>query len=180
MEFFEVIEKRYSYKGRFLPDAIPLATLELIAKAGLSAPTGNNSQCVKLIILPDKESLAPLCKVAHSDGLNTAPAAIAIVTDHSRSVGKYNFEVEDYAAAAENMLLSAVALGYVSVWLDGPFLDDEPQKAALTALGIPEEGYRLCAVIPIGLPDGEGSRRTKLPFAERVSYGRWDGGRASF
>jgi Nitroreductase len=173
MEFFEVLESRYSYKGRFLPDAVPLDKLELIAKAGLSAPTGNNSQCVKLIILPDKESLAPLCKVANSDGLNSAPAAIAIVTDHSRSVGKYNFEVEDYAAAMENMLLSSVALGYVSVWLDGPFLDEEPQKAACEALGIPAEGYHLRAVVPVGLPDGEGSRRTKLPFNERVGYGRF-------
>ena len=174
MDFFEVIENRYSYKGRFLPDAVPLDNLELIAKAGLSAPTGNNSQCVKLIILPDRKSLEPLCKVAGSEGLNTAPAAIAIVTDHSRSVGKYNFEVEDYAAAAENMLLSAVALGYVSVWLDGPFLDEEPQKAARAALGIPEEGYHLRALIPIGLPGGEGSRRTKLPFDERVYYGKWN------
>jgi len=174
MEFFDVIENRYSYKGRFLPDAIPLETLELIAKAGLSAPTGNNSQCVQLIILPDRESLAPLRAIAGGDGLHTAPAAIALITDHSRTAGsKYNFEVEDYAAATENMLLSAVALGYAAVWLDGPFLDEAPQLAARAALGIPEEGYHLRVVIPIGLPEGEGSRRTKLPFNERVYYGRY-------
>ena len=177
MEFFEVIENRYSYKGRFLPDAVPLGSLELIAKAGLAAPSGNNSQCVQLIILPDSESLEPLRKIAGGDGINTAPAAIALITDHSRTVGgKYNFEVEDYAAATENILLSAVALGYAAVWLDGPFLDEEPQLAARAALGLPAEGFHLRVLIPIGLPDGEGSRRTKLPFNERVyyrSYGRF-------
>ncbi|MDR2571700.1 MAG: nitroreductase family protein, partial [Oscillospiraceae bacterium] len=51
MDFFEAVEKRYSHKEKFLPDAVPVEDLERIAKAGLAAPTGNNSQCVKLIIL---------------------------------------------------------------------------------------------------------------------------------
>jgi len=175
MEFFEVLEKRYSYKGRFLPDAVPIETLELIANAGLSAPTGNNSQCVRLIILPDRASIEPLAAVAHSDALRTAPAAIVLITDTSTQTGKYNFEVEDYAASAENMLLSVVALGYASVWLDGPFLDEIPKKAAADALGIPETGWRLRVVIPVGLPDGEGSRRPKMAFDERVSYNVFGG-----
>ena len=174
MEFFEVLAKRYSYKGRFLPDAVPLESLELIATAGLSAPTGNNSQCVRLIILPDRDALEPLCTVANSDALRTAPAAIVLYTDSSTQSGRFNFEVEDYAASAENMLLSCVALGYASVWLDGPFLDEIPKKAAADALGIPD-GCRLRVVIPVGLPDGEGSRRPKMTFGERVSYRRFGG-----
>jgi len=167
--FFDIIEKRYSHKEKFLPHSVPVADLETIAKAGLAAPTGNNTQCVRLIILPDRASVQPLCDITQTSGLLTAPAAIAVLTDRHAQIGKYNFEVEDYAAAAANMLLAVTALGYVSVWLDSPFFGETEQKAALTALNAPE-GCHLRVVLPIGLPDGEGTRRKKLTFNERVSY----------
>ena len=173
MDFFEVVEKRYSHKEEFLPDPVPLEILERIAKAGLAAPTGINSQCVRLVILPDRNALQPLCNVSPTIGLETAPAAIALLTDRSVQTWKYNFEIEDYAAAAENMLLAATALGYVSVWLDGPFLlDENKQKAALKVLNAPET-YRLRVVLPIGLPCKSPSRRSKMPFNERVYYGKF-------
>ena len=172
MDFFETVEKRYSHKEKFLPDAVPLKDLEQIAKAGLAAPTGNNSQYVRLVILPDRTALQPLCDVAPTDGLSTAPAAIAVLTDPSAQKFQWNFEVEDYAAAATQMLLAAVSLGYVSLWLDSPYFDEAKQKAALKVLGAPD-GYHLRVVLPIGLPDGPGSKRDKMPFNERVSVGRF-------
>ncbi|MDR2531282.1 MAG: nitroreductase family protein [Oscillospiraceae bacterium] len=176
MDLFEAIEKRYSHKEKFLPDAVPLFDLERIAGAGLAAPTGMNSQCVRLIILPDREAVQPLCDVAPTDGMLTAPAAIAVLTDSSKQKAPkgelYNFEIEDYSAAAGNMLLAAVALGYASLWLDSPFFDSEKQKAAIEVLGAPE-GYNLRVVLPIGKPDGAGTRREKMGFSERVSYGKF-------
>ena len=169
MDFFEAVEKRYSHKELFLPDIVPPEHLRQIAKAGLAAPTGNNSQCVRLIILPDRASLKPLCEIAPAKGLLTAPAAIAVLTDRNAQTGKYNFEVEDYSAAAAGMLLAVTALGYVSVWLDSPFFDEEKQKAALMALNAPDS-YHLRVVLPVGLPDSEGARRPKMAFNERVSY----------
>jgi len=172
MDFFETVEKRYSHKERFLPDPVPLEDLELIAKAGLAAPTGNNSQYVRMIILPDRTALQPLCDIAPTDGLRTAPAAIAVLTDPSAQRYQWNFEMEDYSASAAQMLLAITALGYVSVWLDSPYFDEAKQKAALDLLGAPE-GYHLRVVLPVGLPDGEGKRRDKMAFEERVSYGKF-------
>jgi nitroreductase len=174
MDFFEIVEKRYSHKERFLPDSVPLKDLELIAKAGLAAPTDNNSQCVRLIILPDRASLRLLCDAVPTEGLRTAPAAIAVLTDPSAQKSGHNFEIEDYSAAAAQMLLAVTELGYVSVWLDSPYFDDNKQKAALKALGAPD-GYHLRVVLPVGLPDGAGARRDKMSFNERVSYGRFGG-----
>ena len=171
MDFFEVVEKRYSHKERFLPDAVPIVDLERIAKAGLAAPTGNNTQCVKLVILNGRDELQPLCDIAPTEGMQTAPAAIALLTDSTGHKPPYNFEVEDYAAAAVQILLAATALGYSSLWLDSPFFDEDNQKAALAALGAPSR-YLLRVVLPIGFPEGEGSRRNKLTFNERVSYGK--------
>jgi len=174
MDFFEVIEKRYSHKEKFLPDSVPLENLELIAKTGITAPSGGNSQCVRLIILPDRAAIQPVCDIAPTAGLTTAPAAIAVLTsaEAAAQTGEFNFEREDYSAAVENMLLAAVALGYESLWLDFPWFNADNRKAALAVLGAPE-GYHLHAVLPIGFPDGSGTRRGKLPFSERVSYGKF-------
>lgn len=171
MDFFEAVEKRYSHKEAFLPDAVPLEALNQIAKVGLLAPNGQNKQCVTLVILKDKEALKPLSDVAPTMGLKTAPAAIAVLTDSSEQPGFHNFEVEDYSAAVGEMVLAITALGYATVWLDSPYFSKENQAAALKVLNAPK-GYTLRVVLPIGLPDGEGSRRGRLPFETRVFYGR--------
>jgi len=172
MDFFEVVEKRYSHKERFLPDAVPLDNLERIAAAGLAAPSGSNSQCVRLVILKNREEIKPFSDIFGHGGLESAPAAIAVLTDSSKQAVDLNFELEDYSAAVENMLLAAVALGYASLWLDYLFFADDAQKIALEMLGAPA-GYHLHVLMPVGVPDGSGTRREKLPFSERVSYGRF-------
>jgi len=225
MNIFNVISARYSHKEKFLPEAVPLADLEKIAQAGLDAPSGANRQTVRLIILPDKESIAPLSAVAAHGGIESAAAAIAVLTDGSlspadavplessgfaafrkqsgladvnlsvcdtsqrkidllsteqrgladpseagdRGQRSLIFEKEDYSAAVQNMLLAATALGYSSLWLDSPYFSEENQKRAKEVLGAPDT-FHLWAVLPIGKPDGEGTRREKLPFKQRVFY----------
>ena len=173
MNIFEAMEKRYSHKERFLSDPVPIAALEQIAKVGIDAPSGVNRQTVQLIILPDRAALDPVSALTTHGGLSTAPAAIAVLTNSSLSPpDSMNFEKEDYSAAVENMLLAATALGYVSLWLDSPYFDAGREQATKELLGIPES-FKLWAMLPIGKPDGEGTRREKLPFSARVSYGRY-------
>ena len=170
MNVFEAITRRYSHKEGFLPDTVPIADLNRIAQAGLDAPSGANRQTVQLVILPDREAIASLCDIFPTAGMKTAPTAIAVLTDGSLTPqNDFNFEKEDYSAAIENMLLAVTGLGYVSLWLDSPYFCDDRQKKALLALNAPEH-FHLWAVLPIGKPDGEGSRREKLPFEKRVSY----------
>ena len=173
MDVLQAISNRYSHKEDFLPDAVPIEDLNRIAQAGLDAPSGNNRQTVRLIVLPDRQTLDPVCEIHPTAGLRTAPAAIAVLTDSSQIPSDaMNFEKEDYSAAVENMLLAATGLGYVSLWLDSPYFCAEREKKAREVLGAPEH-FRLWAVLPIGKPDGEGSRREKLMFSQRVSYGRF-------
>jgi len=168
MTVFEAIEARYSHKEKFLPNPVPLADLEKIARAGLTAPSGNNLQTVRLIILPDRKSLDPLCEIVSHQALATTPAAIALFTDGSLTAeGHTSFDMENYSAAMENILLAATAMGYSSLWLDYPYFDAGRQAASKKLLGLPE-ACRLWATIPIGKPDGEGSRRAKLPLESRL------------
>ena len=171
MSVFEAISTRYSHKEAFLPDPIPLEDLELIAKAGIEAPSGANRQSVRLVILPDRAALDTVAAAVSTEGLRTAPAAIALLTDKTVTPKEnaVNFEKEDYSAAMQNILLAATALGYSALWLDSPYWDEGKEKDTKSALGASDD-YKLWAVIPIGKPKGEGSRREKLPYDKMVFY----------
>jgi len=174
MNLFEAIEERYSHKEGFLPIPVPLTDLELIAKAGIAAPSGANRQTVRLIILPDREALNPISNLTPHMGLETAPAAIAVLTDTSTTPSdSMCFEREDYSAAVENMLLAATALGYASLWLDSPYFNTEKENAAKDLLGVPKT-FKLWAMLPIGKPNGKGTRREKLPYESRVFYCKYE------
>jgi nitroreductase len=172
MDFFDIVYARYSHKEGFLPDPVPLSDLERIALTGLAAPNGANRQLVRLVILPNREAVNPVSEIVPHIGLLTASAAIAVLTTDETPPNIPNFEKEDYAAAVENMLLSVTALGYAALWLDYPFINGETQKRTKEALGAPEN-YRLWLVMPIGKPDGPGSRRGKKPASERMFYGKY-------
>ena len=171
MDFFDIARTRYSYKHKFADTPVPLADIERIAAAGLSAPTGVNSQCASLIILGQDE-LRQLDAIVHTNAFATAPAAIALFTDPELQVGQHDFSMEDYAASTATMLLGAVALGYVGLWLDGVFFDADNQRKAKALLGIPDR-CNLHIVIPIGHPAEEEPRRPKKPYEQRVSYGKY-------
>ena len=170
MSLFDAIKLRYSHKDAFLPTPVPKEDLEKIAHAGLSAPTGMNTQSISLVLLPDRSALDPLCEIAPTIGLKTAPAAIALFAD--TTVPRYqgiSFELEDYSAACQNICLAATALGYSTLWLDSPFFVEENQKAAVKLLNAPA-GFNLKVVVPVGIPDGLGSRREKQPLSSRMHY----------
>ena len=170
MDFFEVIEKRYSHKERYLATPVPAEHLEKIARAGLMAPSGGNAQSVNLVILPDRAAMQPLCDIAAHPSLETAPAAIALFTDGSTQGDVNNFEIEDYSAACEHIQLAATALGYSCLWLDYIYLTNDKYRKAVESLLNAPESFHLRVVIPIGLPDGPGSRREKRPLSERMCY----------
>ena len=168
MNLYEAIEARYSHKEAFLPTPVPLADLEQIARAGLAAPSGVNRQTVQLVILKNREAMVPISALTPHIGLDTAPAAIAVLTDTTLTPpDRMNFEKEDYSAAVQNMLLMVTALGYASLWLDSPYFDAASQKAAKELLQVPDS-WHLWAVLPVGKPDGAGTRREKLPYEARV------------
>lgn len=169
MDFFDVIERRYSHKEKFLPTPVPIEHLEKLAIAGLLAPSGANAQSVNLVLLPDREALNPINEIIPHPGLDTAPAAIALLTDSSTQKSVINFEIQDYSAACENIHLAATAMGYGSLWLDYPLFNEAVHDSVLKVLNAPE-GFCLRVIIPIGLIDGEGSRREKLPLSTRLHY----------
>ena len=178
MDLFEAIERRYSYRGEFRDGPIPREHLERIARAGLAAPSGKNAQTTTFVIVDDPALLGEIrATKGGAPALAQARAIIACVIDREPErilLDAHHFQIEDCAAAVENMLLAITALGYASVWIDGWLrVDDRAQKIG-GLLGVPD-GKVVRIILPIGVPVEEGSRREKKPFEERAWFNRYGG-----
>jgi nitroreductase len=141
MDVFEAIRTRRSVRA-FTGEAIPREDLEKIVDAGRLAATGSNKQPWDFVVVTDRAMIEQL-KTA-SQWMEKAAAIIAVVMDPES-----RWWVEDGAAAVQNMLLAATALGYGSCWLEGYTLRHEDAFKVL--LGVPAE-KRLMTLVPVGVP----------------------------
>ena len=173
MDVFEAIARRHSYRGAFAPRAVPRTDLERIVDAGIRAPSGYNGQSTSFVVVDDRAVLARIAEATGSAPIAGAPAAIVVVMDPEATPGKdFRFGVEDYAAAAENMLLAITALGYATVWLDG-MLRREGRAAKVGALlGVPPS-REVRVILPVGAAAEAGTQHEKKPFAERAWFNAW-------
>ena len=121
MDVFEAIKKRHSYRGVFLDNPIPRADLQDIVKAGQQAPSGKNAQTTTFVIIDNSNLLKQIGDMHTIEAMHTAKAMVVCVVDKiPKPVYEgYSFQLEDCAAAVENMLLAVTALGYATVWIDG-------------------------------------------------------------
>ncbi len=72
--------------------------------------------------------------------------------------------LQSVAAAFENILLAAHALGYGSCWMTGPLV---AQEAFEEILGYGRERF-IAALLPLGVPDEHPSPRLRKPLEEIV------------
>jgi len=173
MDVFEAIARRHSYRGAFAPRAVPRGDLERIVGAGIQAPSGYNGQSTSFVIVDDPALLERLAEVTGSTLIAGAPAAIVVVMDPDATSGKdFRFGVEDYAAAAENMLLAVTALGYATVWLDGLLRREDRAAKVGALLGVPAS-REVRVILPLGVPVEAMRQREKRPFAERAWFNAW-------
>ena len=173
MNLFEAIKERYSYRGEFKP--VPLGRDELtkILEAGLAAPSGCNAQTTYLIGIDDPEIIKAMSSILKKPKALGAQAGICVVTHAYPVYRDMQFNVQDYSAAIENMLLAITASGYASYWIEGEITANrEVQKAIQKLLDIPEK-YELVCYLPIGVPLSPGSRAVKKPFSERAFFNRF-------
>jgi nitroreductase len=161
MDVFEAIRTRRSVRA-FTGEAIPLEDLEKIVDAGRLAATGSNKQPWDFIVVTDRGMIDQL-KTA-SQWMEKAAAIIAVVMDPES-----RWWVEDGAAAVQNMLLAATALGYGSCWLEGYTLRNEDAFKAL--LGVPAE-KRLMTLVPVGVPV-EWPTKEKKSLEEVIHWERY-------
>lgn len=125
------------------------------------------------VTAPD-ESIAELR--ARAAGLAGAPVYVVVCVHRRRRYVRADHEARvrpwdlvSAAAAMENLLLAASALGLGGCWLGVPTLRAERLKALL---GIPDDA-EVVGVTPLGYPDEAPGPRPRLPLAEVVHFDRW-------
>ncbi|WP_319525467.1 nitroreductase family protein [uncultured Desulfosarcina sp.] len=172
MDLFSAIETRTSCR-QFLPDPIEKSTIEKIISAGIRAPSPLNTQPWQFIVITDaKRKQAIHAEAEHCrawameesgwkwlgkyrmDFLLQAPVLIAVVGDPKGS-GMDMFQEDGpvgyllaCAAAVQNMLLAAHALGLGSLFFT---LYDKGRLRSI--LDIPENRTPV-AIVCIGKADG--------------------------
>ncbi len=165
MDVLEAIRDRRSIR-RYHTKDVPDEKLMQVLEAGRCAPSAHNSQPRKFIVVRDEKVRRELAQIAtYGSFLAEAPVAIAVVIDPSSS----NHPVEDGAAATQNMLLAAYALGLGSCWIGayGSGYEDRARRI----LGIPN-GKRLLSLISVGYPDESGGS-SRVELGKLICYERY-------
>ena len=172
MDVFEAIAKRHSYRGEFKDTPIPREHLTQIVHAGIRAPSGCNAQTTAFVIVDDPALIAELAAIVVKETVRSAKAVIVCVAEHRPVFGGMSFGVEDCAAAVENMLLAATALGYATVWFDGALRRESKAEQIAALLGVPKE-REVRVILPLGVPREVVAQRDRKPFAERAWFNRF-------
>ena len=166
MNTFDAIAGRFSYRGKYLPDAVPREHLTAIMQAGMDAPSGCNKQTTSFIAVDDPEILDRIRAIMPDVG-KTAPAIVFVLTREIIAYRDRVFNMQDYSAAIQNMLLAIHDLGYASCWVEGYVTDPDKIGDRMAAiLGVPDE-YKLVCYLPVGIPEMIPRRVRKKPFDQR-------------
>ena len=172
MDIFECIQKRYSYRGAYKNISVERVNLEKIIRAGITAPSGCNKQTTSFVGIDDPEILKSITDLIKKNGFGGGipPAGICVLTQKIPGYANVYFNVQDYSAAIENMLIAITALGYASCWIEGHITENtEIQNQIAEILNIPEK-YSVVGFLPVGIPETEGKRPQYKEFSERAWY----------
>ena len=123
--------------------------LEVVARAGINAPSGMNRQPWIVRVVEDQQLIADVNKAAGRSLFYDAPNLICVCTPAAGG-GEL-----DAGLLGENMMLAAQALGLGTVCLGGPvrfLLSNDKCKFFLDRLDIPAD-YKLNYILAIGYPN---------------------------
>jgi len=145
MDVLQAIKERRSIR-QYSQEPVSGDQLTRILEAGRWAPSRGNSQPWKFIVLNDDQMRKELAEAIPSGKfLAQAPQGIAVVVNPKAS----KHPEQEGAAAIQNMLLAAHALGLGTCWIS--VCGTEWAKTAAQVLGIPDEEW-LISVVSIGYP----------------------------
>jgi nitroreductase len=149
MEAMEAILGRRSirrYDGRPVTEG----QIEQILRAAMSAPSANNEQPWHFVVVTDRRTLDRIPTIhPYADMLKEAPLAILICGDTTleKSPGYW---VVDCAAATQNLLVAAYALGLGTVWL-GVYPRQQRMSDIAQLLRLPDH-IKPLALVAVGHP----------------------------
>lgn len=168
MDVYEAIKKRCSvraYEDRPIEDD----KLQRILDAGRHAPSGNNRQEWKFVVVRDEKLRSGLAKAADQAFVGQAPVVIAVVGLNPERVMACDIPADpvDCAIAIDHMTLAAVAEGLGTCWI-GHFDQDASRKL----LGVPPSA-KIIELLPMGYPAGGPKPKKRKDLGEVVCYDKF-------
>lgn len=160
-----------AYQGK----AVEKDKVEKLLRAGMAAPTAVNKQPWHFVVVADKKLLEALAETnTQADFTKDAPLAIVVCGDMTKAIegSGRDFWVQDCAAATENILLAAHAMGLGAVWT-GAYPLEKRSFEMSKVLKLPETMVPLSMIV-IGYPKGETKAKNKWD-AQKVSYNVYGG-----
>jgi nitroreductase len=169
VEFFELIEKRYSVRA-YRSDPVEEEKLEKVLEAARLAPTAANRQPFRILVVRTAGREDELKRVYERNWFVQAPLVLCACAVKAegwvRSDGKSHTDV-DVAIVMDHLILAAAEQGLGTCWIAA--FDPE---AAREVLGLPED-IEPVILTPLGYAaDRPGSKRRK-PLSELVRYDHW-------
>lgn len=147
METLETIQTRRSirqYTGQPVPDA----ALQEILRASMMAPSAANAQPWQFVVIREREKLDAVPNF-HPYSAMLRQVSVAVLVCGDLSLEKFpGYWVIDCAAATQNLLLAAHALGLGTVWL-GIYPEKDRVEGMRRLLNLPE-GIVPHSLVPIG------------------------------
>jgi nitroreductase len=170
MDVLEAIRERRSIRA-FQDRPIPQEAVEALIEALTWAPSAGNLQSRRFFFVFNPTLRRRLVDAAWGqDFIAEAPLVIVACADHERirwryrDRGVYLYSLLDVAAAVQNLMLAAHALGLGTVWV-GAF-----DEAAVSRLLNLPSGLRPVTLVPVGYPAERPSAPRRLPREQLITF----------
>ena len=161
--FLDLIKTRRSIR-KFTKEDIDDSTIEKIIEMGTWAPSGQNNQPWRFVIVRDKQVKDKLAQqTKYSRIIENAPVCIAVFLDNAASYDRVK-DIQAIGACLQNMLLAIHAMGLGGVWL-GEILKNRKEVEDL--LGVPQS-CELMAVVAFGRPAQQKGQGIRKPLTEVI------------
>ncbi|MGV8141786.1 MAG: nitroreductase family protein [Candidatus Woesearchaeota archaeon] len=173
MNTLDAINARRSIR-RYLDRPVEFEKLTTILDAAIKAPSAGNLQDWRFILVVDRELIKQVANYSIEQyWIQTAPALIivcAVPEKHEMYYGlrgKRLYNIQDCAAAIENILLTATDVGLGSCWI-GAFEEEKIRSMFV----IPPD-VRPQAIITVGYSDEIPKERQLAPIDNVVFFNRY-------
>jgi nitroreductase len=179
LEVLQAIKTRRSIR-KYKADPVDDQTLETVLEAARWAPSWENTQCWRFIVVRDVATKSKLADTLDEtnpakNAVRNAPLVIAACAELGKAgrkdgqivTDKGDWFMFDVALAMQNLVLAAHSLGLATVYV-GRF----DAKEAAKVLAVPE-GYCFVALTPLGYPDQIRDPRPRKELPEIVFYEKW-------
>jgi nitroreductase len=165
----DAILKRRSIR-RYRAGSVDKSDIKTLLMAGMYAPSARNQQPWHFLVIDDRALLSRIMEVhPYASMLSGAALAILVCGDENLELSRGYWPV-DCAAATQNILLAAHALGLGAVWL-GVYPREERQSGIREIFSLPPEIHPF-ALVSLGHPAEKRTEPDRYK-EERIRWNAW-------